>query len=225
VVEIDMPVGQLVSMRRLGAALNARRARRRSTLTSMSRRAGNWWTPDELQAIEQGAVVVDDASVIALARLYGIPGRSLPSSAQAEIVLDRSIASDLTGVDVVETQGFREFVVARMSALGLLMEFDPTHDSHVAVLAEALAWSEEETLAELSRVATVQDPELGDLATMMSARVVVPETGVLVAETDAGALVVAERRIRGGGRANVSQPTFAGAAPLRSYLRAPAAHP
>jgi len=206
-------------MRRLGAALNARRSRRRSTLTSMSRRAGNWWTPDELQSIEQGAVVVDDASVIALSRLYGIPGRALPGSDQVEIVLDRSIASDLTGVDVVETQGFREFVVARMAALGRLLAFDPTEPAHVAVLSESLAWSDEETRSELTRVATIDDGELDGLAGVMSTRVVVPETGVLIAETDAGALVVAERRTRGAGRSTVPHPAFAGAAPLLTYLR------
>src|SRR6478735_4297853 len=102
-------------MRRLGAALNARRTRPHATLTAMSRRAGGWWGPDELQSIEQGALVVDDASVIALARLYGLPGRGLPTADHAEIVLDRSIASDLTGVDIVETTGFRDFVIARMA--------------------------------------------------------------------------------------------------------------
>ncbi len=204
----------LVSARRLGAALRAARTHDDASLVAMSRRSDGWWHPDELAAFEQGAHALDDASVLAVCRLYGLRGCKLADAENSALLVDRSTASDVVWEDVAEVDGDLWLTAQRLAAFGAILGVDLSHADTVR-LAEALDESEADTHAAV--VEAAQSSTASAVAEAVGARVVVPITGVLVAHTSMGSVVLG----RPAGRRGRPTRTVPGAAPLRS-LRAAA---
>lgn len=204
----------LVSARRLGAALRAARTHDDASLVAMSRRSQGWWHPDELESFEQGAHSLDDASVLAISRLYGLRGCKLADGGNSALLVDRSTASDVVWEDVAEVDGDLWLTAQRLAAFATLLGVVLTRVD-TARLAEALDESEPATEAALIEAA--RSSTASAVADAVGSRVVVPITGVLVAHTEMGSVVLG----RPAGRRGRPTRSVPGAAPLRS-LRAAA---
>ena len=220
-LDIEPPVGGLVPLRRFGAALTARRTRRRTTLTALSRRSGGWWSPDELMGIEQGSAVLDDISTVAVSRLYGLVGRTLPTADDVEVLLDRSTASDIVDTESVEGRGFTEFAIRRVDALASLLGVDLARRPDMVEVVAGAVTAEPAQVIEVQRRSRLDDEVRDGLVDTLSRRVVVPEVGVLVTDTDAGALVLVERRRTGRNRSS-SHPSLPSAGALTRFVPADA---
>jgi hypothetical protein len=212
-----LPVGGLISMRRLGAALTAQRAARDLSVTGLARQSEGWWRPDELIDIEKGALVLCDREVVAVCRLYGLSGRDVLPADTAELVLDRSGSFDLTDATGVEPQGYVDVVLARVAALATIIGFSAgARDRDLGVLSESLTLSAETVADQLDRQMVAHRDEVDRQVESLSSRMVVPAIGVLVAETSAGSLLVVER----SSRSSHGTKQFPAAAPLRRYAAA-----
>jgi hypothetical protein len=209
----------LVSARRLGAALHAQRIAGGTTLTALSRRCDGWWTPDELLDVERGAIDLDDASVVSLRRLYGLPGRGLAEPADLELVVDRSGTADLATVAGVDEPPARrpepaDVALTRLVALAELVGVSASDLGRwLGLLSDALSIAEGDvaaTLASLHGAGDVLEPVRECLAD----RIVVPAVGLLVAESPVGSLVLVRRA---GGAVRAAHEPVPAAGPLRWF--------
>jgi len=216
-VDETFPVGGLVSMRRLGAALTAQRASRDLSITALARESGGWWAPDELLDVEKGAVALCDREIVAICRLYGLAGRELLPADTAELILDRSGSYDLTDASGVEPHGYVDLVLCRVAALARIVGFAPgARERDLGVLAESLTLSVEESAERLDQIVVSSYAEVDRQVEALASRMVVPAIGVLVAETAAGSVLIVERRTS----ATHGSTQFPAAAPLRRYAAA-----
>jgi len=202
----------LVSARRFGAALVAARSHEDASLITMSRRSDNWWRPDELAAFEQGSHVLDDPSVLAIARLYRLRGCAVAEHSSLQIVLDRSTANDLNPSQISELDGDLDASAERLAAFGLIVGATVVERDHLEIVSRALDCSSETLSAAIERASGRSSLSL--TMSTMAARVVVPLIGVLIAHTPNGS-VLATRPAGRRGRPTLDIP---GAAPLRSVL-------
>ncbi len=209
----DVPASavSLVSPRRFGAALVAARTAEGAPLTAMSRRCDGWWRPDELAAFETGTAQLDDSVVLAVARLYHLKGCPVPSGDAAELLLDRSTAPDVDFSVSRSPERSPEAVAPRILALAGLLGADLVGPDSLEVLAEAFGTTTEHIRTSLVEVA---DDEVAAASEALGGRVVVPITGILVAYTSAGSVVLG-RPVGRRGRRTDRRP---GAAPLRSLV-------
>lgn len=216
----------LVPSARFGSALHRERTRRDETVTAVARNSGGSFLPDSLIAIERGDTALADDDVVALAELYGLPARSLPRPSEVEFVLDRStgvrpgayLASDADDVPP-------DALVARLVALSVLVGLDATTGPHgVGAVADALDQPLSEAVELMARVMADRSEDLTSLIATIETRVVVPEVGVLVADTPIGSLMMVGRRTPStfGPATDVAadgRSGFPAAAPLADWLR------
>jgi hypothetical protein len=209
----------LVSARRLGAALHAQRIAGGTTLTALSRRCDGWWTPDELLDVERGAIDLDDASVVSLCRLYGLPGRGLAEPADLELVLDRSGTAELAtaaGVDEPTCRSTEpaDVALARLVALAQLVGVDASEEGRWhGLLSDALSVPEGDVAASLSSL-HADHARLEPVRECLADRIVVPAVGLLVAESAGGSLVLVRRA---GGAVRAAHEPVPAAGPLRWF--------
>lgn len=211
----------LVSSRRFGAALSAARAVDGASLVAMSRRCDQWWRPDELAGFEQGRTPLEDSSVIALTRLYRLSGCPLPDHEAFELLVDRSTSTEVatSGEDPSLSSDQLQpaaIVVIRAVAVARLCGA-PLTPMDLVVLGDVVGHTPAELKAVLRDVESngVIDSAVGGLAS----HIVVPLTGVLIAETSAGSLLA----VRPAGRRGRPSHGVAAAASLRSALAVVAA--
>jgi hypothetical protein len=209
----------LVSARRLGAALHAQRIAGGTTLTALSRRCDGWWTPDELLDVERGAIDLDDASVVSLCRLYGLPGRGLAEPADLELVLDRSGTADVERATGVEEPPSRrpepaDVALTRLVALAELVGVAAAEVGRWnSLLSDALSIPEPEVASTLASLHGDPD-QLESVRECLADRIVVPAVGLLVAESAVGSLVLVRRA---GGAVRAAHEPVPAAGPLRWF--------
>lgn len=186
----------LVSMGRFGATLHRARRRSEEPLNALSRRAGGRWLPDDLVSVERGVRALADEQVRELAWIYSLPMASW-SARGAELVLDRSSVSDFSagitasGTDL-DTQ--RRDVARRAIALSVLIGRDVASGGPGLDALAAAAEVSPAAACDLIRDALADDPAaLSSTVEQMAGRIAVPSSGIVVAETGAGALVLANR--------------------------------
>jgi hypothetical protein len=177
----------------------------------MSRRCDGWWRPDELAGFEKGTAPLDDAQVLAVARLYHLKGCRIPSGGAAELLLDRSTAPDVDRGVTRRPERDPEMVVPRLLALARLIGADLVGPASLSVLAEAFGTTTDHIR---SALLGVSEGEVTDAADSMGGRVVVPVTGIRVAFTTAGSVMLGRPAALRGRRTH-RRPA---AAPLRSLL-------
>ncbi len=178
----------------------------------MSRRSDGWWRPDELAAFEQGVHVLDDPSVLAIARLYCLRGCALAERSSLQIILDRSTANDLNPTQISELDGDLDATAERLAAFGRIVGATVVERDHLEIVSRALDCPAETLRIAIDRAS--RRDTLGDTAVTMASRVVVPIIGVLIAHTPNGS-VIATRPAGNRGRPSLEIP---GAAPMRSLL-------
>jgi len=200
-----------VAARRLGAALSASRAASGVSLLAMSNRCDRWWRPDELAAFEQGAVGLDDSSVVSLARLYELGGRAIPDAGAFELVLDRSTARDIEVGRSSSARTSDESVLMRLAAL-LDLCGATLSPASTAVAADVVGVTSGEVRAAITAIDAGTD--VRGVAADLEAHIVVPVTGLLVAETPVGSLVA----VRPAGRRGRAGHPAAAATSLRAIL-------
>ena len=201
----------LVSPRRFGAALVAARTAEGASLAAMSRRCDGWWRPDELAGFEKGTTPLDDAGVVAVARLYHLKGCRIPSGDAAELLLDRSTAPDVDRGVTRSPERDPGTMAPRLLALARVLGADLVGPASLAVLAEAFGTTTEHVRAALL---ASDDAAVSTAADALGGRVVVPVTGILVAFTTAGSVMLGRPAARRGRRTH-RRPA---AAPLRSLV-------
>lgn len=209
----DLGLGSgVVSMRRLGAALFARRSADRTSLAALSRRSGGWWLPDELLKVERGQADLDASEIISLVRLYRVPPAPLPAGRWVTLVIDRS------GPTPEGPTGVRNFeeVCRRLVAFGRLLDFEPS-GRWVVELAEAMSLAELTVARELERWSADQE-QLSEDGSDLAAQVVVPLLGLAIGELPEGTAVLA----RPADAPRHGAPRLA-AGPLRQLLHPAAA--
>ncbi len=210
VVEAPHSTASLVSKRRFGAALAAARVAEGASLSALARRCDGWWLPDELAAFEQGVAELDDAEILSIARLYHLKGRPIAAPGAAELVLDRSTAPEVNVDGVTEPVDDPVEVTARLWCLTRLLGIDVDSLRALTVLAEGLSTTTAEVAAALDGARSGADPA----AEAVGGRMVVPLTGILVAFTPGGSIMLT----RPSGRWGRSSHGIPGAAPLRSLV-------
>lgn len=201
----------LVAARRLGAALSASRTRSGGSLVAMSNRCDHWWRPDELAAFEQGARPLDDSVIVSLARLYELDGRLIPDATAFELLLDRSTARDVLKASEATDHTEDGAILLRLAALLKLCGAWLTPMS-AAVMADVTGVTSglvRQRMAELDG-----SPDVDEVARELEAHIVVPVTGLLVAETPLGSLVA----VRPAGNGGNPRGRVAAAASFRSLL-------
>jgi hypothetical protein len=149
--------------------------------------------------------------MLSVSRLYHLHGCPIAGRDAAELVLDRSTAPDVDRGVSRRPEREPETAAIRLLALGSVLGADLVDVHSVAVLAEAYGTTVEHIEAaifdaEPAAVATAADTICG--------RVVVPLTGILLAFTSAGSVMVS---LPAGRRGRRTHRTPA-AAPLRSLL-------
>lgn len=201
----------LVAARRLGAALSASRARSGGSLLAMSHRCDHWWRPDELAAYEQGARPLDDSVIVSLARLYELDGRPLPDSDAFGLLLDRSTARDVLTASELTDHTEDGAIFLRLAALLKLCGawLTPMSAAVMADVAGITSGLVRQRMAELDGSTGVDE-----VARDLEAHIVVPVTGLLVAETPLGSLVA----VRPAGNGRSPRGRVAAAASFRGLL-------
>jgi hypothetical protein len=192
VLELGPGDASLVPPGRLGAALGARRHRTRATLTATARHSGRRWNPADLRSIEQGEEALDDEAVTAVCTLYGLAGCAPLDAPDLSVVLDRTTATDVAtpaGVAMDETVLLRRAT----GICWLLGVTPPALSGLLEALAEALGSSQDEVVRALAAIAV---DDVRDASAALAARTAVPVVGVLLGDTELGALVVVRRRRR-----------------------------
>jgi hypothetical protein len=208
-------VPSLVSPRRLGAALHAHRAAVDTTASALSRHCDGWWGPDDLLEVERGGFPLDDAAIVSLCHLYGLPGRGLPSPDALEMVIDRSDSVELVDDPATSVRASGELGLVRLAALSrLLGTAQLVSDAGLDVLSMALEMSGDEIRTSLDRFDGPSRDVVDPVVLALVDRVVVPAVGLLVATTPSGSLVLARRA--GTGRKG-SVEGVAAAGPLRWF--------
>lgn len=188
----------LVPAARFGAALFRERTGAGTTMAALARESEGRFLPDELVAIERGEGDLDDDRVRALCGIYSLGDRPWSPPSSLELVLDRAPVSDFEahspahpGVD--RTASLR-WVASRFVALSILLGIDVTSGPvGVGLLAEALEESLDTTIELVGDVLETDAAGIGAMIVAMEGRVAVPEVGFLVAETDAGSLLLVAR--------------------------------
>ena len=211
VVEAPHSTASLVSKRRFGAALAAARVAEGASLSALARRCDGWWLPDELAGFEQGVAELDDAEVLSIARLYHLKGRPIAAPGAAELVLDRSTAPEVNIDGVTEPIDDPVEVTTRLWSLTSLLGIDVDALRAHTVLAEGLASTTSEVDAALRHSRGAVDQTVVEA---VGGRMVVPVTGILVAFTPGGSIMLT----RPSGRWGRSSHSIPGAAPLRSLV-------
>jgi hypothetical protein len=199
----------------LGSALHAHRAAVDTTAAALSRHCDGWWGPDDLLEVERGGHPLDDASIVSLCHLYGLPGRGLPSVDNLELVLDRSDSVELADNPTTSVRAAGELGLVRLAAIGRLL--GGTEDAFAGgldVLSLAFEMSTDEIASSLARLDSPDRGLVDPVVLALVDRVVVPVVGLLVTTTPSGSLVLTRRA--GTGRKG-STEGVAAAGPLRWF--------
>lgn len=185
----------LVPHRRLGVMLAQRRELHGYELSDMARRSMGQFTVAELEAIEAGSVVLDDAKIEALSLIYEF--NSMPPSAQRSRLIiadDEDLPTTLSADDF--TEDLILSVLQRYVALLYLMRSKPVGEvlqvraDDAAMLGHAFNRTATDIVAMLERVME-EDTEIVEMHTeRMRRRLVVPAAGLLVGPTPLGMLVL-----------------------------------
>lgn len=189
--------GSLVAPRRLGAAMQASRAASGTSLSELSRHSDGWWLPDELAAVERGAVELHDAEVMALTRLYGLRPAELPDGDSVALVVDRAVATEAP-----QPLPRPDAVADRLSAFVRLLGWsESTVRSWGDEIADAIDVAAATMRREIDR-ALASHAVVEPLARSLADRIAVAATGLLVTESAALSIVAVRRRNAGsaGGR-------------------------
>lgn len=186
---------RLVPGARFGAALHRTRSRSGASLAGLARASDGRYLPDQLVAIERGAVVLDDRAVAELADLYELPQRPWPQPSSLLVVLDRAAASEFVAPgEPSRAVSSDAWIAARFVALSVLLGAGLTSGSlGIDALADGLDRSVDETVDLVSRALENDADRVRSMVAAMEHRVVVPEVGFLVGETTCGTLIVVGR--------------------------------
>jgi hypothetical protein len=215
-VQTPDAASSLVSPRRLGAALHAHRIANSTTMTALSRRCDGWWSPDELLEVERGAVALDDASIVSLCRLYGLPGRGLAEPSDLDLVVDRSASVELDGPAGawVGDPGAVHAGLVRLAGLLSIVGVELANRASWATpLAEALGTTEAEVRSDVAAV-LADRTALADVVDALSDRIAVPAVGLLVCDAPGGSVVLVRRA---GGAVRAGAQPLPAAGPLRWF--------
>lgn len=206
--------GSLVAPRRLGAAMQASRSATGASLAELSRHSDGWWLPDELAAIERGAVELHDAEIMALARLYRLRPAELPDGETVALVVDRAVATEAP-----PALPRPDAVADRLAAFVRLLGWSEAMvRSWGEEIADAIDVSPATMRREIER-ALGSHAVVEPLVRALADRVAVVSTGLLVTESAALSIVAVRRRDRVG---VVGRGLAAGT--LAAYLHHAAAH-
>ncbi len=209
-------IPSLVSLPRLGAALHAHRSASGMAAASLSRHCDGWWGPDDLLAVERGDWPLDDASVVSICHLYGLPGRGIPAAADLELVIDRTDSIELTDDSAAPQRATAELGLVRLAALGQLLGDAPLEDpTTIDVLSVAFEMSIDEISAALDHASGPAQDGVAAASAALANRVVVPTAGILIAATPSGSVVLTRRAGASWGEAT---PRTAAAGPLRWFV-------
>ncbi len=183
----------LVPQRRLGALLADRRELYGYTIADMARRSMGRFTEAELEAIESGAVHLDDGTIEALGLLYEF-NSTPPTQQRSRLIIaddeDMGPGADQFDDDLVLA------VLQRYIALLYLLrnrpvgEALPLRGDDTAMLASAFNRTEDDVVVQLERIMSEDIALVGEQAERMRRRLVVPAAGLLVGPTPAGMLVL-----------------------------------
>jgi hypothetical protein len=164
-------------------------------VSDMARRSMGQFSVADLEAIEAGSVMLDDAKIEALSLIYEF--NSMPPSAQRSrlvIADDEDLPTSLSPDDFTEELVLS--VLQRYVALLYLMRSKPVgemlqvrgHDA--AMLGHAFNRTETDIIELLERIME-HDTEMVEMyAERMRRRLVVPAAGLLVGPTPVGMLVL-----------------------------------
>ena len=174
-----------------------------------------------MAAFEQGRNPLEDSAVMALTRLYRLAGCPLPDHEAFELLVDRSTSTEVTPTndDPTPLSGASRstsVVVIRAVAVARLCGA-PLTPMDAVVLADVVGFTPLEMRHALEQLEASE--ELDAAVEGLAAHMVVPLTGVLIAETAAGSLLA----VRPAGRRGRPSHRVAAAASLRSALASLAA--
>jgi hypothetical protein len=175
------------------------------TASALSRQCDGWWGPDDLLEVERGAWSLDDAAIVSLCHLYGLPGRALPAPDAIELVDDGATSFRAT----CETG-----LVRLASICGLLGSTAWSTVAGLDVLSTVFEMSGDEVQNTMARLEGPSRDTVEDVRAALMDRVAVPAVGLLVSATPSGSLVLT-RRAGAGRRANTDRMAAAG--PLRWF--------
>jgi transcriptional regulator with XRE-family HTH domain len=185
----------LVPHRRLGAMLAQRREMHGYELSDMARRSMGQFSVADLEAIEAGSMILDDAKIEALSLIYEF--NSMPPSAHRSRLIiadDEDLPTSLSPDDFTEELVLS--VLQRYVALLYLMRSKPVGEllqvraDDAQMLGLAFNRTESDITALLERI-MVHDTEVVQMyADRMRRRLVVPAAGMLVGPTPLGMLVL-----------------------------------
>lgn len=185
----------LVPHRRLGAMLAERREMHGYDLSDMARRSMGQFSSADLEEIEAGARVLDDAQIEALSLIYEF--NSMPPSAQRSRLIiadDEDLPTTLSAEDFTDELVIS--VLQRYVALLHLLRSKPIGEilqvraDDAAMLASAFNRTEVDVRAMLERIMLHDSEIIEHHAERMRRRLVVPAAGLLVGPTPVGMLVL-----------------------------------
>ncbi len=181
--------------------MQASRAASGTSISQLSRHSDGWWLPDELAAVERGAVELHDAEVMALTRLYGLRPAELPDGESVVLVVDRAVATEAP-----QPLPRPDAVADRLAAFVRLLGWsESVVRSWSDEVADAIDVASTTMRREIER-ALASHAVVEPLARRLADRVAVAATGVLVTESAALSIVAVRRREArtAGGRGLVS---------------------
>lgn len=176
-------------------------------MTELSRHSDHWWLPDELLQIERGAIELHDAEIMTLARLYGVRPAPLPVGSAATLVIDRvpDDSDAVTAAEAPRPDAVAERLAVLAALLGLEAEMVMSWAPELAGVVGVATFTMRREI-ERSIDGSLAQPEL---TAALADRVVVPSTGVLIAEVSDAAVIISRRRDAGGAPAGIAAATLA----------------
>lgn len=188
----------LVPAARLGAALHRARSRSGQTMAALARMSDGRFLPDDLVVIERGEAALDDSEVRSLVGMYALDARPWAHAASLSLIVDRTPTrpgvAPVTETELIDHEDIARWVGCRLVALSVLVGIDMASgrfglDGLAEAIERPLA-SSVELVDDLLRTEAVT---IGAMVEAMLDRLVVPEVGLLIAQTDIGSLLLVAR--------------------------------
>ena len=220
----------LVPPRRLGELLAESRRQSGTSIEVLTEELGRQGVHVDLAQVEQGRVQLDEHQLAVITRAYGVETSALiPSRSRLVVDVDEGVIQDERTQAAFQVAPERDETLRRYLALVYEMRKQPPGTDlslrveDMEMLADVFDTRANEIETDLRRLIAGAAPAIEAERSWLSARVLVPAVGIIVALTAAGALVFTQSSTEAPAPVPAPAPAADQAVPLDQLPPAPVA--